>query len=309
MAPSLDHPALVYQTVEEFLERMVPFVVQGAERDEPVFVAVGPGELDALRAEVGEREPVHWRDTTQWHPHPGTRLGAFHVFVTDAVRAGAGRIRLVGEPLWPDDPPGLAREWARYESALNTALAPFPVTVVCTYDASRLAPDVLDDAARTHPTLGVGTGSRPSEAYVEPASLVARWTDPLAPPPPEAEVLPGPVDLGGARAFAGDLVRRSGGSPGSAHDLQLAVNEIVTNALVHGDGDATVWAWVDDGSVVCQIDDHGPGVADALAGYRPPRPDQLRGRGLWLTRQVVDLLEIVPTSSGTSVRVRVRIDR
>lgn len=62
-----------------------------------------------------------------------------------------------------------------------------------------------------------------------------------------------------------------------------------------------------DGYLLCQVDDRGPGVADALAGYRPPAGATVQGRGLWITRQLVDLLEVVPTPTGTSVRVRVRL--
>jgi hypothetical protein len=47
------------------------------------------------------------------------------------------RLRLVGEPVWPNGPPEHVLEWERYESVLNEVLAPFPVTLVCTYDTSR----------------------------------------------------------------------------------------------------------------------------------------------------------------------------
>ncbi|HEX6329888.1 MAG TPA: sensor histidine kinase [Actinomycetota bacterium] len=307
MTGSFDHPALVYRTAEEFLEPMVPFVVRGVEREEPVFVAVGPEELAALRGAVGDGAVhVRWHDTREWHPHPATRLRAIHVFVSDAMRSGAARVRLVGEPLWPARPPELAREWARYEAALNAVLAPFPITLVCTYDASRLAPDVVADAARTHPVLGLDP-SRRSRDYEDPASLVARWTADLVPPPPDATVSSDPTDPASVRAFVGDHARRAGLPADRVHDLELAVDEVVTNALVHGGGDTTVRTWLDDGHVICQVDDHGPGVPDALAGYRPPGPDHVQGRGLWITRQVVDLLEVVSTPTGTSVRVRMRV--
>ena len=63
----------------------------------------------------------------------------------------------------------------------------------------------------------------------------------------------------------------------------------------------------DGGYLVCQIDDAGAGLADPLAGYRPPGTEQRAGRGLWLARQVVDLMQIAPGHRGTSVRFQVPI--
>jgi anti-sigma regulatory factor (Ser/Thr protein kinase) len=272
-----------------------------------VVVAVGPAELGALRAEVGAHAGVHWRDTNTWHPQPATRLRALHTFVTDELDAGRSRVRLVGEPLWPSGGEEFTREWARYESVLNTVLAPLPVTLVCTYDASRLDPAIVEAAHRTHPMLGLDGRSRPSDAFEDPATLVARWNVPLGPPPPSAEGMEPPVDPVHARAFVGERADRAGLPVGRRFDLQLAATELLANALVHGGGDATLRVWVAGGYLHCQVDDDGSGIADALAGYRPPGAAADAGRGLWLARQVVDLLQISSTPAGTAVRVRLRL--
>jgi len=59
------------------------------------------------------------------------------------------------------------------------------------------------------------------------------------------------------------------------------------------------------GRFLCQIQDDGPGVADPLAGYVPAAEAMDAGRGLWLARQLVDLIQIVPKSTGTTVRLHV----
>ena len=87
-------------------------------------------------------------------------------------------------------------------------------------------------------------------------------------------------------------------------DLSVALTEVLTNALRHGGGDVRLWAWADSESLICQVEDRGGGIVDPLAGYRPPRA-QANGRGLWLARQLVDLLQIVPGLQGTIVRLRV----
>lgn len=304
---TLEHPALVYRRMDEFLAHLVPFVEEGVRRRQPVFVAVGSDELAALRAEVAVENGVRWADTKEWHPDPATRLRAFHVFVTDELEGGSTRIRLVGEPLWPDGPTEFAREWARYESVLNAVLAPFPVTLVCTYDASRLDPDIVADAHRTHPIVWADRRSRPSAAFEDPSVLLARWNPPLALVPRSAHRLREPNDLTAARAFVGAQALGAGLSTDRADDVVLATSEVVANASSRGGGPVSVRCWVSAGYLLCQIDDEGPGVNDVLAGYRPPTGDQESGRGLWLARQLVDLLQVVSGPGGTAVRLHVAL--
>jgi anti-sigma regulatory factor (Ser/Thr protein kinase) len=229
--------------------------------------------------------------------------------VTDRLREGASRVRLVGEPAWPSSGPReFLREWERYESILNTVLAPFPVTLVCTYPASRLDAEIVQDSMRTHPMVARRAGWQPSERFEEPASLVGRWNPALAPPPADAEPMPRPVDLASARGFVVARATRAGLSAERAMDLELAVDEILTNAIVHAGGIAALRTWLANDCLICQVEDRGGGVADTLAGYRPPATSPPGGRGLWLARQAVDLLQIVTTGAGTTVRLHVRLN-
>ncbi|MCX6464622.1 MAG: hypothetical protein NTW05_13695 [Pseudonocardiales bacterium] len=52
---------------------------------------------------------------------------------------------------------------------------------------------------------------------------------------------------------------------------------------------------------------HSPGgpAIDPLLGYVAPRPRSRRGRGMWLIRQLTDLVEIRTAASGAAVRMRV----
>ena len=305
-AYALEHPALVYRSLDEFLAYAVPFVRQGVAAGEPVFGAVGTAELDALRSATGTNG-VHLEDTNVWHPVPATRLRAFHRYVTDALEGGAERVRLIGEPLWPAGPPGSALEWARYESVLNDVLAPFPVTIVCTYDRSRLRPEVVADARRTHPVVSTNGASVRSSDFEDPSSLLARWTPRLTRVPGGAASMPPPFDPAASRAFVRDRAARAGVAEPRSMDLALAASEILANAADHGAGPTALRTWADGGYLVCQIDDAGAGLADPFAGYRPPGTEQPTGRGLWLARQVVDLMQIAPGPRGTSVRLHVPI--
>jgi anti-sigma regulatory factor (Ser/Thr protein kinase) len=299
----LDHPAFLYTSREDFLATMAPFVAAGIDNREVVFVAARGDHLEPLRARLGERAGAAlWADADEWHPHPASRLRAFHELVTAELEAGAASLRLVGEPVWPSGPPEFVREWQRYESVLNAVLAPFPVTLLCLYDASRLDGPVLDGARRTHPVILRQGEERPSGVFLEPEELLPAWNVALARPPPSAVRLTDVADLTLGRRFFTEHVLEAGVDPWRAMDLAIAANEVLTNVLVHANGPATVWTWTEGRRFVCQIEDRGQGIADPLAGYRPPGEGP-NGRGLWLARQLVDLLQIDTGPSGTAVRL------
>jgi anti-sigma regulatory factor (Ser/Thr protein kinase) len=285
---------------------MVPYVQEGIDRGEPVFVAVGADPLSALGAQVEADAPgVTLVDTREWHPDPSTRLRAFHEYVTSELRRGATAVRLAGEPVWPTGDPDLEREWQRYESVLNEVLAPFPVTLVCTYDTARLDPAIAMVARRTHPVAG-GTLREISPEFEDPRAFLRHWRAELSPPPPHATTMPNPTDLAASRRFLLEQSMRAGLGRDRTEDLCVATNEILTNALIHGAGPISLTTWLDVGRVFCQIADEGTGIADPVAGYRPPSASAERGRGLWLARQLVDLIQIAPgRGSGTTVRLRV----
>ncbi len=76
----------------------------------------------------------------------------------------------------------------------------------------------------------------------------------------------------------------------------MAVNEIVSNGLLHGRPPVHVTLWTDVGSLTCLVEDSGPGQLDPMAGYR--HPDGAVHLGLWVSRQLVDDLVIGSTPAG-----------
>lgn len=300
----LEHPALLYSGTDDFLAYMVPYVNAGLDADDLVFIAAREDNLAALREAVGPRgEAVLWEDTASWHPHPGTRARAFHELVTGKLEEGVTRFRLAGEPVWPEDHPDLTREWQRYESSLNRVLAPFPATLVCLYDAVNLDPGVVATARRTHPMVAEGAFESPSPEFEPPEAFLRHTWPSIAEPPPGAARLAEVTDLAAARRFLVERAAEGGLGAERAMDLALAANEAITNALMYGGGVEGVWAWGEDGRFLCQIEDRGNGIADPLASYLPPPPVAVHGRGLWIVRQLVDLLQIEPKPTGTVVRL------
>jgi anti-sigma regulatory factor (Ser/Thr protein kinase) len=77
-----------------------------------------------------------------------------------------------------------------------------------------------------------------------------------------------------------------------ADELALAVNEIASNAVVHGGPPATLRIWQGRSELICEVSDGGEGIKDMLAGQLTPPAEGIGGRGIWLTRMLCDAVEI-----------------
>jgi PAS domain S-box-containing protein len=105
------------------------------------------------------------------------------------------------------------------------------------------------------------------------------------------------------RAFRGTLRRwlaASGATAEELHDVTMAANEAIQNAMEHGHAlrrtaVEVVLSRDDAGVVEVAVIDHG--------AWKEPR-DSVRGRGLPLMRALMDQVDIEPTSSGTTVTLR-----
>lgn len=136
------------------------------------------------------------------------------------------------------------------------------------------------------------------------------------PVPPLHLELPGEVtSVTTARRAFGTWLDQVDAAAEDRGDLQLAVAEIVTNAIEHAyppDQPGLVEfraVLCDDGNLECQITDHGR--------WRAPDPSATdRGHGLMVAAQVVDQLQVshppqggMPGAGGTTVTLRHRLRR
>lgn len=304
----LVHDAFVYSSHEELFAGTVPFIEEGIERGEPILAAPTHANARLLQKRLGKRaSAVDWAENSESH-RAVERLGIFLDYVGGHVEAGATRVRLLGEPCWPTDGgPGVI-EWKRYESFLNMALAPLPVWLVCPYDSSSLAPDIVDDACCTHPNMGYGEGRASSPDYADPLDFARRLNrTPLTRPPADAAEgyfkSPAP-----ARRFVSAQARIAGLSTEKLHDAELAASEVSANVFTHAAEVARIRAWTEDGVFVFDIEDTGRGIDDPFPGYTIPELTAQNGRGLLMARRLADVVEVRTTPTGALVRLHFNLN-
>jgi anti-sigma regulatory factor (Ser/Thr protein kinase) len=111
-----------------------------------------------------------------------------------------------------------------------------------------------------------------------------------------------PGDLSAARQLVADIGRSEGLAQQRCADLAVAVSGIVTNAIQHGGGCATILTYADSDTITVDIHDRSNTAIPPPPRGPPPATD-LRGRGLWLAAQLCDRVEINRLRAGNFVRL------
>ncbi|MFG2007106.1 anti-sigma factor RsbA family regulatory protein [Spirillospora sp. NPDC048911] len=299
-AEPFHHPALFYRGAAEYLAGTVPFLREGLDAGEPVAAAVPEPNLALLRAELGAAASrVRLLDMGRAGRNPGRIIpGVLRAF---ADAHPGRRVRIIGEPIWAGRSDTEYPACLQHEALINLAFAGRAVSILCPYDAGALRPHVLADAAETHPVLVDAGGERASDRYAA-TEVVDGCNAPLPEPDAPAVLAYDGASLGKARDLVVDQAIRAGLSPDRVLDVELAVNELTGNTLLHGGGQGTLRVWTEGGQLVCEVHDRGH-VTDPLAGRRPVAPTTAGGRGLLLVNQLADLTRMHTRPGGTTVRI------
>lgn len=301
------HEALLYAGEAEFVERSTAFVRDSLERDEPILVVVSTAKIEALRSALGDDgETVVFADMAVVGTNPARIIPAWSEFV--AQHEGSKRLRGIGEPIWAERSAVELVECQRHESLLNLAFAEGrPWWLLCPYDTETLAPEVIDEALRSHPFVSDGNGPELSADYRGLESVRAPFVEPLSEPPSGALAITfaaGPLTE--LRALVAGEAARAGLERRRLDEYVLAVHEIASNSLRHGGGRGSLRLWLDADVLVCEIRDAG-WIDDPLAGRQQPAPSALNGRGLWLANHLCDLMQIRSSPAGSAVRLHMRL--
>lgn len=316
-AETFRHWACVYDGDQQFLDTAVPFLAEGLAAGEPVLAVTTPANLELLNSALGERGgDMDYAESAFFGRRPAQRIAAFHRYWRSQAaapqdgRASAGesprRVRILAEPVWAGRAAREVAAWARMESALNVALAPASISMICPYDAPSLGRDIVADALRTHPAQVSGTQVTPSAQYVDPAEFAcSRGSGPLADPPADAMRFQFDGDLRGLRRFITGSATAYGVTGDRADLLVLAVSEVGAYLKNQPPGRASVRTWEQPGAVVCDFRQPGGSITDPFLGLRPAQLASGDGDGLWLTNQICDWMEIRSDARGCSIQLEV----
>jgi anti-sigma regulatory factor (Ser/Thr protein kinase) len=282
------HDLLLHDGHNELVDGVRAYVDQGLASGGQVIVHGAEGRLATMREALGSRPRLEYALTSDLFPTPMRTL-----FATQR------RLAENPEPveLWaagsvpPIDDRASRISWTRFESLINEILGPYAFHALCTYDTQTLSGRTIAAGRATHPCLSSSGCRTSSPDYLAPAEFLA---SPLAgvPGPPGSRpavtlTLYSARDLKRARHLVARSAMSFSALPVSSIDgFVSALNEVLVNGLDHGGTPVQLALWVEPTRLTCRVLDDGPGIQDALAGFRYPEPSG--PKGLWLARQLCE---------------------
>ena len=245
-----------------------------------------------------------WRAGEVSYRRLGAMFEGFRQFLADQRAAGA-RMRLLTQNDVGGGPDRLGA-YLRNEAMTNEVYRPYGYQWACLYDRRAHTEETLRQVREVHPRLlEPGGGSIRSSEYVTPGDFVARGAR-LLPVPAVVELdleLTGAGELVTLRRLLARWVGGHGAEADDADDVLIAVSEAVTNALQHGAPPVRVQAFTLGGAARVRVQDPGSAAVFATAGYHRPDTAGGSGIGLWVARQLADVVTTHTDTTGTTVEL------
>lgn len=162
-----EHIALFYESHDEQVEAMVPFVRQGIERDErvmyvieehtkdDVLAALRDGGVDIDAATDSGALTFHSVDETYLRNgafDPDEMIDFYRQTIEEAT-AEYPALRITADTHWILDEETTIEDFMAYESRVNELFRDEDCIALCQYDREAIPPEILTDVVRTHPHL------------------------------------------------------------------------------------------------------------------------------------------------------------
>jgi transcriptional regulator with XRE-family HTH domain len=169
----LNHQVLVYGDDDGFLAATGPFLAEGAARSEALLAVTTARNIEILRGWLGKgADRVSFVEAETWYSTPVSAMNAYRAFLDEGQAQSSRWARIVGEPVWAGRSHEEIRVWSQYESLVNLAFAPVPVSVLCPYDERSVDPDIVATARLTHPRILEGGAVADNPSYQDPGVFV-----------------------------------------------------------------------------------------------------------------------------------------
>lgn len=308
--PGFMHSALIADSDQRVRQVLVPAMRRALIEADGVFAVVSARTARILREGLGKAaDQLGWDDSGVFHRPLGFAHESFRRLLA-AAHAGGRRLHVFTEPAVASvDEAGAvdrAAAYLPYEAICNETFAGYGCQVTCLWDARQHPASFIENVRSLHNHELGPAGWERNSGFVGPGQYLARLSQlPLLLPAHVGwqTTLTGLGALPMLRGGLQDWVGQQSFTPAAASDVVLAVHEIATNGLTHGQPPVRVSGWRQQDIVVVQVDDEGGTPLPALAGYQPPGGQANEHRGLWLIRQLADVVETHTTDSSTSVRL------
>lgn len=299
------HSGLFYDSDRQYATEAGGFLRDGLECGHRGLVMAPPRRVELLRSALGRDadEVTFVEDTVAYAP----QWNAYRVLLDFASVSPGVRSCVVAEQTLADRTVAELVDYRRLEAALNVVFAENDVDLLCPYDAGSLPAHLLDIGMHTHGAVLADGGMSPNARFDDPYDLLAGLAT-VVPPPPEATTLDcsSRADVAGARRLVHARGAEAGLDPDVVDDVALAVTEVLTNALLHGEPPALLHVYDEEDTWVCHVHDKGRGPMDPVMGLVPPAEPSDHGYGLWLARQLCAAVDVGNDRSGTHVRLHTR---
>jgi anti-sigma regulatory factor (Ser/Thr protein kinase) len=304
------HAAVVYDNDRDLQAQIMSFLMDGLARHEKVVAIVPARTSDVLSAALGSGAMmVQWGLPGMNYRHLGRAAEKIRGYLADQRAAGEMTRLLIENDLdGSDRGPGRLAGYLRCESAANDLYDSHGFPWLCLYDRRRYSPGVLADVERIHPHVLDPKGLPAiNREYVDPGTYLSAHPGPVSVVPSRVALdleLTDINDLGDLRGQVSATVQRLGLEPTDTKLAEVAAGEVMANAFRHGTPPGRVRVWHDADAILVRVDSGGPGPEVATSGFRPPDLTAGSGAGLWVARQLADVVHVETRRDGTTVELQ-----
>lgn len=303
------HAALIIDSDDTLTRLLTPLLRGHVAAGEPVLMVVSPHTEWVLREALnGTADALEWGAPGTFYQRLGLAYEGFRRYLQRQHAQGRS-VHVIAEPDVPtelDAPVDRVAAYLSYEAACNENYAAYGCPVTCIWDSRQHPTLVIEDVRSIHDHEITEHGRQPNSTFVPVSDYLGARAQVAMPPAPDLAdadySLSSLHELAFCRSAVTEWALSHGYSAEASSQVTAATSEIVANGLQHGQPPVRLRAWHQHKTLVIQVDDHGGRPIPPDSGYRPPG-HPAHSQGLWLARQLADVLLTHTTPGQTSVRM------